>query len=271
MRKHKILFFLVLFFLLGGSNVYAEGYEWYAIKEGVTGGINFRQGPSMDSEIVECMILNFMFPVPLFRVVEELPSGWYRVQSNRNGTPRNVEYEYTYFYVASMLLRKVDLVAEKLAVLEPADYWYNNGIDIHPSPHVFSYSRWTAFPNTWKYVYPAVQMTGLHEGPMMQIVQLCCHGEASKHWVVSEFFGIKSPNNTFKKYPKPQILYTRIIYIEGGAYLGSFYTRAKPSILSSVSGGYAGGDIQVRTVGEQGYFYLTDKGKWIFKQCLYAK
>jgi len=169
--------------------------------------------------------------------------------------------------VAGWLLRKVNLKEEMLSILVPADYNYQIGIDVHKKPHVFSYSRWDAVPNTWEYVYAAVKMTGKHIGPFIEIVELCCYHKDQKRFVYDEYFGFKK-DSRYMEFPVPKILYTRSTYLDGSYYSGSLATRSKPSILSKKAGVYMYGGMRVKVIGEQGYFYKTRKNKWILKQCL---
>jgi len=266
MKKYLFLFVLLLV-VFTMTHAWANDFEWYTVKDEISGGINFRSEPILDSEVLVCMILdNFVYVIPLFRVVEKRMDGWYKVQSNRNGVDINVNYEYKYFWVAGWLLRKVNPEKEKLGILVPADYEYSIGVNVHKEPHVFSCSE-GGVPNRWKYVYVAVKMTGKRIGPFIEIIQLCCFGKGSKGFVLGEYFGFKE-GSKYLKFSVPKTFYTRTIYLDGGYYSGSFTARAGPSILSRKVYNYASGGMQVEVVGEQGHFYKTSKNKWIFKQCL---
>ncbi len=266
MKKCSFLFILVL--IIGVSQgVWAENFEWYTPKDKITGGIYLRNGPSLDSEVVELMCLPYFYVVPLLKVVGKEPNGMYKVLSNRNGTPRGVEYEYFYFWVAGWLLRKVDLEKENLALLVPAEYEYSNGINVYSKPHIFNEEGWGDIPNRWQYAYVSVKMTGKHIGPFVEITQLHGYGEGKREFTLSEFFGFKN-NSPFIKYPATKRLYTRSTYLDGSRYRGIIIVRKKPSLLSTKAGYYVFGNLPVKVIGEQGYFYKTINHEWIFKQCL---
>lgn len=267
MKKYYFLFILVL--LIGGvcQGVWAEDFAWYTPKDRISGGIYLRQGPSLDSEVARLMILQYFYAKPLFKVVAKEPNGMYKVQSNRNGTPRDVDYEYFYFWVAGWLLRKVDLEKEKIAVLVPADYKYEYGINVYSKPHIFSEQGWDTVPNRWQYAYVSVKMTGQHVGPFIEIIQQYGNREGGKHFILSEFFGFKN-NRPFIKYSAAKILYTRSTYLDGSSYRARVIVRKEPSLLSARAGYYAPGGSLVKVIGERGYFYKTYDDESIFKQCL---
>jgi hypothetical protein len=271
MKKYGFLFiflFILALILVGVcQGAGAEDFAWYTPKERVTGGINLRQGPSLHSEVAELVILQYFYAVPLFKVVAKDPKCMFKVQSNRNGTPRNADYKYSYFWVASWLLRKVDLEKDKLAVLLPADYEYKYGINVYSQPHIFSEQSWDTVPNCWQYAYVSVEMTGRHEGPFIEIIQQYGSREGGKYFILSEFFGFKS-NAPPIKYPTARTLYTRSTYLDGSRYWGRISVRKEPSLLSLETGYYACGGLSVKVIGEQGDFYNTRDGEWIFKQCL---
>jgi len=267
MKRYWFVFVCLAVVITMTRMAWADDFEWYTVKDKISGGINFRSEPSLDSEILECMILEFIYVVPLFKIVEKRMDGWYRAVSNRNGVARNVKYGYRCFWVAGWLLRKVDPEKEKLGILVPADYGYSIGINVHRKPHVFSYSEIDVVPNQWEYVYASVKMTGKRIGPFIEIIQLCCFGKGSKGFVLGEYFGFKG-DDKYLEFPVSKIFYTRATYLDGGYYLGSFTARVEPSILSEWAGDYGSGGMRVKVIGEQGYFYRTSKGKWIFKQCL---
>jgi len=267
MKRYWFIFVLVLVVFTITHVAWADNFEWYTLKDEVSGGINFRSSPSLDGEILECMIIGFIHMVPLFKIVEKRPDGWYKAQSNRNGVARNVDYEYGYFWVAGWYLRKVDIEKEKLGILVPADYEYYEGIRVHKEPHVFSDSEHTV-PSKLRYIYASVKMTGKHIGPLIEIIQLRYSGKGSKDFVLSGYFGFKV-GSEYLEFSIPKILYTRAIRIDGGHYSGSFNVRSGPSILNEWAGNYGSGGMKVTVIGEQGHFYKTSKGnKWILKQCL---
>jgi len=271
MKKYWFLFIFLSMAITITQVVQADDFEWYTMKDEISGGINFRSEPSLDSKVLKCMILDFHYVVPLFKVVEKRPDGWYKVQSNRNGVARNINYQYKYFWVAGWLLRKVDPKKEKLGILVPADYEYSVGIAIYQEPHIFSCPEWRrAIPNQWKYIYASVKMTGKRIGPFIEIIQPCGLGKGDKSFVLGEYFGLSGleENDKYLEFSIPKIFYTRSTCLDNSYYSGSLVARVGPSILSKKAGNYASGGIQVEVIGEQGHFYKTSKNKWIFKQCL---
>lgn len=268
MKKILVLFvFLAAMGVMIDKTVWADDFEWYTLKDEISGAINFRSEPSLNSKILDYAIIQFCYVVPLFKIVEKRSDGWYRAKSNREGFARNTDYQYKYFWVAGCLLRKVDLQKEKLAVLVPADYDYSTGISVHEKPHVFSQPEWKAVPNDWQYIYASVKTTGKQTGPFIEIIQLDCFGKGNKEFVLAEYFGIKKQSR-YLKFPVPKKFYTRSRYLNGDFYSGTLRTRKEPSILSRDAGDYARGGMPVKVIGEQGFFYKTSKEKWILKQCL---
>jgi len=269
----KMMILVILLAVIAVNQVaWADNFEWYTVKDKISGAINFRSEPNLDSDILDYMMIKFCYVVPLFKIVEKKPNGWYRAKSNREGIARDVNYEYKYFWVAGWLLRKVDPQKEKLAILVPANYDYWMGINIHEKPHVFSYSISDAVPNYWEYIYASVKMTGKQIGPFVEILKLDCfnNNNKGKRFVFGEYFGFKK-DNRYIKFSIPKIFYTRSTYLDYSYYSRSLTVRAKPSILSKKVGTYARGGMLVKVVGEQGYFYKTNKNKWILKQCLTSK
>ena len=88
MRRNLLIALLsIVACVVIATSSFAEEFEWYGVKDGVSGGINLRKEASLDAGIHTCMILNFFYVKPLFKVVAK-EGEWFKCKSNRDGIPR---------------------------------------------------------------------------------------------------------------------------------------------------------------------------------------
>jgi len=64
--KRTLILFVLLAMVAVSQKTWAD--EWYTVKDEISGGINFRSEPNLNSEILDCMILHNFFM--LFRYLK---------------------------------------------------------------------------------------------------------------------------------------------------------------------------------------------------------